>query len=279
MHPPVHRRRHDLVALGAAARGRGRGTRGAPRGSAGCTRQGQRHAQSRAHGPDRRRADDRPRSRDSRGHAGREPQEHRPQRAQGPGARRLRRYRGERLRHVHVQRGQRAGERAWSRRRVGGAQRQGEQLRLGHRRHGDRPLNHRQRLRLPLDGGVGQRAAVARLRRGDRPEPVRGRTEPRGRQPVLDADAAGQEDPARGAGDLRSARRAARCAAGVGDARAAGLRHALPAAEGPVRLRRYRRRRDLAGDRLARQDAQPVSRRGGAHQQRLGQGAGGAAST
>ena len=81
MHPPVHRRRHDLVAPGAAARGRGRGTRGAPRRSAGCTRQGQRHAQSRAHGPDGRRADDRPRSRHARGHAGREPQEHRPSNA------------------------------------------------------------------------------------------------------------------------------------------------------------------------------------------------------
>ena len=76
VHPAVHRRRHDLVAPGAAARGRRRRTRGASRGSSGCARQGQRHAQPLAHGPDRRRADDRARAGHARRDAGREPQGH-----------------------------------------------------------------------------------------------------------------------------------------------------------------------------------------------------------
>ena len=180
--PAVHRRRHDLVAPGAAARGRRRGTRRAPRRSGRRARQGQRHAQPRADGPNGRRADDRARAGHARRDVGGEPQGHHQERAQGSGARGLRRDGQERLRHVHLQRRARPGERTRSRRRLGGARRQGEQLRLGHRRHGSRPVHDRQRLRLPLEEGLGQRAAVARLRRGDRQEPVRGRQQPRGRR-------------------------------------------------------------------------------------------------
>ena len=179
MPPPVHRRRHDLVAPGAAARGRRRGTRRTPRRSGRRARQGQRHPQSRSHGSHGRRADDRARAGHARRDVGGEPQGHHQGRAEGSGARGLRRDGQERLRHVHLQRGARAGERAWSGRRLGGARRQGEQLRHGHRRHGSRPVHDRQRLRLPLEEGLGQRAAVARLRRGDRQEPVRGRQQPR----------------------------------------------------------------------------------------------------
>jgi putative ABC transport system permease protein len=97
VHPAVHRRRHDLVAPGAAARGRCGRTGGASRGSSGCAGQGQRHAQSLPHGTYRRRADDRARAGHSRRDAGGEPQGHHQGRAEGSGAGGLRRDRQERL--------------------------------------------------------------------------------------------------------------------------------------------------------------------------------------
>ena len=166
------------------------------------------------------------------------------ERARGPGPRRLRRHLRQRLRPVHDgRRARRSATRPeWRSRRASATTRRArfgndgttstgvDPATIGHvydfrwNKGSDNVL-----LSLGVDGAIvrNEFADDHNLQVGEQ---------------VLDHDAAGQEGAARGARHLQAAGRAARPAARRGHARAARLRRALPAAEGPVHLRRHRRR-------------------------------------
>ena len=213
---------------------------------------------------------------------GREPQEHRPAtRSKDQVRGGLRRDVQERLRHVHLERRQRAvatrpaslpPRRCATTRRAASA-----------RTSTSRASTRRRSATSTTSAGRRARTTsllVARLRRGDREEPVRERPQPRssGASSRIQTPQ-GKKRPLVVRGIYNPPAEQLDALFGAVDARAARLRHALPAPEEPVRLRRHRRRHHLAGDRGARQDARPVSRRDAAHQQRLGHASGRAAST
>ena len=207
------------------------------------------------------RADDRPGAGHARGHTRREPQGHQPWRARGPGQGGLRRDLRQRLRPVHDRRrqGARRTRPAW---RVASSVRSDSAVAFGDEGKvtGVDPATIGQvydyrwnkgsdsvLLSLGFDGAVVRDAFADahNLAVGD---------------DFAITTPPGQEGAARGARDLQAAIRGARPAAGRGDARAAGVRHALPAAKGPVLVRRHGRGRHEPDHRGARARARPVPR-------------------